>query len=57
MEMLFYIALAALLYGVIAERADREVEREMRNRRKQPPDLRLVEGAGPVRELRTPPRA
>ena len=33
MEMLLYLALAAVLYGIIADRADRAVERVMRRRR------------------------
>ena len=43
MEMLLYLALAAVLYGLLAERTDRAVEREMQRRRKQGPDLRLVD--------------
>jgi hypothetical protein len=34
METLFYIVLAAVLYGIVAERSDRAVEREMRSRQK-----------------------
>ena len=41
MEMLAYIALAVVLYGLVADRADRAIEREMR--RTGTPDLRLVE--------------
>lgn len=42
MEMLAYIVLGAVLYGLLAERIDRTIERETRSRRKGPPDLRLV---------------
>lgn len=42
MHMLVYLILAVVIYGVLADRTDRAVEREMRKR--QPPgDLRLVE--------------
>jgi hypothetical protein len=34
METLLYIVLAAVLYGIVAERSDRAVEREMRSRQK-----------------------
>ena len=53
MEMLAYIALAVVLYGLLADRTDRAIEREMRNRRTGTPDLRLVEdldGDAPGRE-------
>ena len=43
MEMLAYIALAVVLYSLLADRTDRAIEREMRNRRTGTPDLRLVE--------------
>jgi hypothetical protein len=46
MEMLAYIALAAVLYGLLAERIDRAADRETRNRRKDPPDLRLTTATG-----------
>ena len=44
MEMLFYLILGAVLYGFVADRADRAVEREMHaRRRRSAADLRLVE--------------
>ena len=43
METLFYLVLAAVLYGILADRTDRAVDREMRKRREQPGDLQLVE--------------
>lgn len=36
MEMLFYVVLAALLGGIIAEGTDRAVERTLRARRPHP---------------------
>ena len=54
MEMLAYIALAAVLYGFLAERIDRAMERETRSRRKDPPDLRLVGDTKPRRPLSSP---
>jgi hypothetical protein len=47
MQMLLYLPLAAVLYGILAERSDRAVEREMRKRRGDSPDLRLVDDPGP----------
>ena len=47
MHMLLYLPLAAVLYGILAERTDRVVEREMRRRRGDGPDLRLVDDPGP----------
>ena len=47
MQMLLYLPLAAVLYGILAERTDRAVEREMRRRRGDGPDLRLVDNPGP----------
>ena len=47
MQMLLYLPLAVVLYGILAERTDRAVEREMRKRRGDGPDLRLVEDPGP----------
>jgi hypothetical protein len=41
METLFYVVLAIVIYGVLADRTDRAVEREMRKRQPDP-DLRLV---------------
>jgi len=46
-QMLLYLPLAAVLYGILADRTDRAVEREMRKRRGDGPDLRLVEDPGP----------
>jgi len=43
MEMLFYLLLAAVLYGLLADRTDRAVEREMNKRRIHPGDLQLEE--------------
>jgi hypothetical protein len=47
MQMLLYLPLAAVLYGILADRTDRAVEREMRKRRGDGPDLRLVDDPGP----------
>ena len=47
MQMLLYLPLAAVIYGFLAERTDRAVEREMRRRRGDGPDLRLVDDPGP----------
>ena len=55
MEMLAYIALAAVLYGLLAERIDRAIERETRSRRKGPPDLRLTAVTGPLQPRRPLP--
>jgi len=33
MEMLFYLLLGVVLYGLLADRTDRAIEREMRKRR------------------------
>ena len=41
METLLYVALAIVIYAVLADQTDRAVEREMR-KRKSDPDLRLV---------------
>ena len=49
MQMLLYLPLAAVIYGFLAERTDRAVEREMRKRRGDGPDLHLVEDPGPGR--------
>src|SRR6185503_10432842 len=54
MEMLAYIVLAAVLYGLLADRIDRAIERETRSRRKGPPDLRLVGDAKPGWPLPSP---
>jgi len=43
MLMLFYLVLGAVLYGALAERTDRVVEREMQRRRTGSPDLRVVD--------------
>ena len=43
MEMLFYLVLGAMLYGLLADRTDRAIEREMTRRRAQPGDLHLEE--------------
>ena len=48
MQMLLYLPLAAVLYGILAERSDRAVEREMRRRRGDGPELRLVDDPGPA---------
>jgi hypothetical protein len=49
MEMLVYLLLAAVLYGILADRIDRAVEREIHKRRAPAADLHLVEDvdAGP----------
>ena len=54
MEMLAYIVLAAVLYGLVADRIDRAIERETRKRRKDPPDLRLVGDTKPRWPLPSP---
>ena len=38
-----YLVLAAVIYGFLADRTDRALEREMRARRSDTGDLRLVE--------------
>lgn len=43
MLMLVYLILAAVIYGVLADRTDRAIEREMRKRQPDNGDLRLVE--------------
>ena len=43
MEMLFYLLLAVVLYGLMADRTDQAFEREMRKRRVHSDDLYLVE--------------
>ena len=43
MEMLFYLLLAVVLYGLMADRTDQAIEREMRKRRVRSGDLSLVE--------------
>ena len=43
MQMFFYLILAAVVYGILADRTDRALEREMRARRPDGSDLRLVE--------------
>ena len=43
MQMFIYLILAAVIYGILAERLDRAAEREIRRRRSNRPDLRLVE--------------
>ena len=50
MEMLLYLALGAVLYGILADRTDRAVDREMRKRRKPSDGPHLVEDfdAGPA---------
>lgn len=44
MDTFVYILLAAVLYGLLADRTDRAVEREMRKRREETGGLHLVEG-------------
>ena len=41
METLIYIVFAAVLYGILADRTERAIEREMR-KRKNEPDLHLL---------------
>ena len=43
MAMFAYIVLAVVLYGLLADRTDRALEREMRKRRAESRDLDLVE--------------
>src|SRR5262245_47240088 len=43
MHMLVYLILAAIVYGVLADRTDRAVDREMQKRRADSTDLGLVE--------------
>ena len=43
MQMLVYLILAVVIYGVLADRTDRAIEREMRKRQPDSSDLRLVE--------------
>jgi hypothetical protein len=43
MLMPVYLILAAVIYGVLADRTDRAIEREMRKRQPHSSDLRLVE--------------
>jgi hypothetical protein len=38
-----YLALAVVLYAVLADRTDRAIEREMKKRQPEERDLRLVE--------------
>jgi hypothetical protein len=52
MEVFFYILLAAVLYGLLAESTDRAVEREMRKRREATGGLHLVEGEDAEAERR-----
>ena len=43
MQMLVYLILAVVIYGVLADRTDRAIEREMRKRQPDSSHLRLVE--------------
>ena len=43
MHMFIYVALALIIYAVLADRTDRAIEREMRNRRSSDSRLGLVE--------------
>jgi hypothetical protein len=43
METLLYLLLGAVLYGILADRTDRAVERDMKKRRARSADLHLVE--------------
>ena len=43
MEMFVYLALAALIYALLADRTDRAIEREMMKRRPSDSRLGLVE--------------
>lgn len=54
MEMLLYLILAAVLYGILADRTDQAVEREMRKRREWSAGLHLVEDLDEAPDL--PPR-
>ena len=52
MEMLLYLLLGAVLYGLLADRTDRAIEREMERRRVQPGDLRLEDDGTAGLDLR-----